>query len=172
MGQVDVEGLNLTISPGEQLAGRLVWDGPPEANSVSFQIFLQSVDLPMAGGHATAAADGSFVINNIADGEARVFVGGMGKNSFIKSVRYGTSESTSREVNITPGVNASLEVTLSSRGGAHYRNRDRLRRSASIVGLGRTRPRCRKSKQLLALRIREYRSERKFRIPGNCSGPI
>ena len=117
VGQVDVEGLNLTISPGEQLAGRLVWDGPPEANSVSFQIFLQSVDLPMAGGHATAAADGSFVINNIADGEARVFVGGMGKNSFIKSVRYGTSESTSREVNITPGVNASLEVTLSSRGG-------------------------------------------------------
>lgn len=41
----------------------------------------------------------------------------MGKNSFIKSVRYGSSESTSREVNITPGADASLEVTLSSRGG-------------------------------------------------------
>jgi Carboxypeptidase regulatory-like domain len=117
VGQVDVEGLNLTISTGQQVAGRLVWDGPPEASSGSFQIFLQSVDLPMPGGHATPAADGSFVINNIADGEAHVFVGGMGKNSFIKSVRYGSSESTSREVNITPGVNASLEVTLSSHGG-------------------------------------------------------
>jgi hypothetical protein len=117
VGQMDVEGLNLTISSGQEVAGRLVWDGPPEATGGSLRIFLQSVDLPMPGGHGTAAADGSFVINNIADGEARVFVWGLGQNSFIKSVRYGASESTSREVNITPGVSASLEVTLSSRGG-------------------------------------------------------
>jgi hypothetical protein len=104
------------------VAGRLVWDGPPEATSGSFRVFLQSVDLPMPGGHATAAADGSFVINNIADGESRVFVWGLGQNSFIKSVRYGTSESTSPKVNITPGAEASLEVTLSSRG-AHITGR-------------------------------------------------
>ena len=117
VGQVDVEGLSLTISTGQEVSGRLVWDGRPEAPSGILQIFLQSVDLPMPGGHATAKADGSFVINNIADGQARIAVWGIGENSFIKSVRYGTSESSSREVNITPGVNPSLEVTLSSRGG-------------------------------------------------------
>jgi len=71
----------------------------------------------MPGGWATAKADGTFVISNVPDGQAHVTVWGLGENSFIKSVRYGTSENTSREVNITPGVNASLEVTLSSRGG-------------------------------------------------------
>jgi hypothetical protein len=117
VGQVDVEGLNITLSTGQEFSGRLVWDGKPEATKGEVRIFLQSVEVPMPGGRATAKADGSFVISNVPDGQARVTVSGLGENSFMKSVRYGTSESTSREVNITPGANASLEITLSSRGG-------------------------------------------------------
>jgi hypothetical protein len=116
VGQSDVEGINLTLSAGQDISGHLLWDGKPETKG-DLMVVLNPTDGPGINGRGMVKPDGSFVANNIPDGQIHVSVHGIGQNSFIKSVRYGTIESPGREFTIPPGVNASLEVTLSSRGG-------------------------------------------------------
>jgi hypothetical protein len=116
VGQSDAEGINLTLSAGQDLSGHLLWDGKPETKG-DLMVVLTPTDGPGINGRGMVKPDGSFVANNIPDGQIHVSVHGIGQNSFIKSVRYGTTESLGREFTIPPGVNASLEITLSSRGG-------------------------------------------------------
>ena len=116
VGQSDVEGITLALSAGQEINGHLVWDGKPETKG-DLMVVLTPNDGIGINGRGIVKPDGSFVINNIPDGQIRVSVHGVGPNSFIKSVRYGTVESPGREFTIPPGVNSPLEITLSSRGG-------------------------------------------------------
>src|SRR5438132_12119224 len=59
---------------------------------------------------------GSFVRRDVLDGTYRLRVIGQSKDGYVKSVRYGSSESLDSGFTVFRGTQSSLEVTISSRG--------------------------------------------------------
>lgn len=118
VGNADVEGILLTIAPGLNIAGRLNWDNKPDVDASELRVILSGVgEERFFNGPSIVKADGSFVLTNVSEGHGRVVVSGVGKDTFIKIVRYAGDESATGEVNVRRGTDSALEVTLSSRGG-------------------------------------------------------
>jgi hypothetical protein len=113
----DVEGVALTVVPGIALNGRLIWEGQPILERNTLAVYLRAADSVYGyGARATLTAPGTFVLNDVYDLTYRVTVGGLCDDCYLKALRY--SGSSSPEDTFTParGSNATLELTISSRG--------------------------------------------------------
>ena len=72
----------------------------------------------MGGAVATVRSDGSFVIQNVADGSYRVGVYGMSEDFFLKSGRAGDEDLLDAGLTISRGQSpGSLELVVSSAAG-------------------------------------------------------
>jgi hypothetical protein len=115
VGSADVEGLTLTLAPGLEVSGRINWEGHADAMG-QLHVILTAVNSQQGGVGARAKPDGWFTLDNVPEGPSRIQVLGIGPDSFVKSVRYGTTESTTEELTVVRGSDATVEITLSSRG--------------------------------------------------------
>jgi hypothetical protein len=117
VGNADVEGVTLTIAPGITINGHVIWDGKPslEGDELSISPYSteQGIDF---GGAARVAPNGAFTLKDISEDAYHLSVNGMSKDCYIKAIRYGTADALYDGFTVQRGTDASLEVTLSSRG--------------------------------------------------------
>jgi carboxypeptidase family protein len=117
VGNADVEGITLTIAPGVTVNGRVIWDGKPSLEgdelSISPSSSEQGIDF---GDAARVAPNGAFTLKDISEDTYHLSVSGMSKDCYIKAIRYGTADALYDGFAVQRGTDASLEVTLSSRG--------------------------------------------------------
>jgi hypothetical protein len=119
VGNTDVEGLEITLSPGKELAGSVRADGTDSVDLSTIRLFLEPKEFsPMGGGNsATVKADGSFLIRNVIADKYRVRVMGPQNQFYVKAVYLGQQEAKDGEIEIVPGVAPTVTVLVSAAGG-------------------------------------------------------
>ena len=118
VGSTDIEGATITIAPGVNVAGRVVWEGSPTAEMQQLVVWLHPTEGKGMGYQPqTPKADGSFVIKSVSEGTYRPLVTFRGEdaNFYMKSARYGTLSIPESGFAIQAGGDQLLEITLSSR---------------------------------------------------------
>lgn len=117
VGYADVDGANLTIAQGTRLSGHVTWEGTKSLDAEFLTVFLQGADRSYGFSQpARVSATGAFALNDVFDGRYRLAIAGLGKDCYLKEVRYGAVDGLADGFNVSRGTNASLEVTISSRG--------------------------------------------------------
>jgi hypothetical protein len=117
VGNADVEGVTLTIAPGTTINGRVIWDGKPSLEGDELSVSLYSPEQIMYfGSAARVSPNGIFTLKDISESTYQLFVNGMSKDCYIKAIRYGMADALYDGFAVQRGTDASLEVTLSSRG--------------------------------------------------------
>jgi Carboxypeptidase regulatory-like domain len=117
VGNADVEGVTLTIAPGMAISGRAIWDGKPSLEGDELSVSASSREQGVEFGDAARVApNGAFTLKNLSEDTYHLYVNGMSKDCYIKAVRYGMADALFDGFAAQRGNDASLEVTLSSRG--------------------------------------------------------
>jgi len=116
VGNTDIEGVTITIAPGVNVAGRVVWEGSPTVDVRELMVWLRPTEEnEMDYQPQSPKADGSFVIKNVSEGTYRPRVRGEDATFYMKSARYGTLSIPEAGFAVQAGGDQSLEITLSSR---------------------------------------------------------
>jgi protocatechuate 3,4-dioxygenase beta subunit len=116
VGNANVEGANLIITPGITVPGRIVWDGKASMDRDELVVSIAPTDSKISFNGPARVMGSSFVLKDIFDGTYRLGVIGQSKDSYVKSIRYGPSDALEGGFTVLRGAQASLEVTISSRG--------------------------------------------------------
>jgi hypothetical protein len=74
LGNADVESVNLTITPGVQISGRIVWDGKPSLERDALLVSIASADSKITFNGPARALGNSFVIKDVFEGTYRLGV--------------------------------------------------------------------------------------------------
>jgi Carboxypeptidase regulatory-like domain len=117
VGDADVEGLVVTVSPGTNVSGHIVWEGRPATEKDELTVTPQAVDVP-AGmrGQSRVGRDNLFTLKGLGEGSYRAEVTGMSKDCYIKDMHYGEASVLKDGFTVTRGEAGSLEIVLSSLG--------------------------------------------------------
>src|SRR5215469_10446709 len=118
VGNTDIEGVTITIVPGVNVAGRVVWEGSPTVEVQELMVWLRPTEENEMGYEAqTPKADGSFAIKSVSEGtyRPRVTLRGEDATFYMKSARYGTLSIPESGFAVQAGGDQLLEITLSSR---------------------------------------------------------
>ena len=117
VGNGDVDGVALTIAPGVPVSGHIQWDGQPSLlGRGELQVYLRAAESEQAYGGSAKVTGDAFTVKEISEGTYRLNVFGQSQDCFLKAVRFGGVESLDDGFTVRRGVDAALEVTLSSRG--------------------------------------------------------
>jgi protocatechuate 3,4-dioxygenase beta subunit len=116
VNNADVESIQLVISKGSAVPGRVHWEGRPSLSGDDDLFVMGRTENLSEFGNAFARVepDGSFLWTEIPDGTARVTVAGLGKDAYLKAVDYDGLNVLDQGFTPHPGSNAAIEVTLSS----------------------------------------------------------
>jgi hypothetical protein len=114
---IDLEGLQLTLLPGVDVRGQILWDPNLCLEKDPLRVFARSADTAFAYvSQFRIAANGTFLLHELPEGLYRITTSGQSQDCYLKSIRYGGMEVSADEFNVIRGTQASLEVTISSRG--------------------------------------------------------
>jgi Carboxypeptidase regulatory-like domain len=117
VGNADVEGIAMTVVPGTNISGRIVWEGQPALEKDDLTITPRPVDVPFGvRGQSRVARDNSFTLKGLGEGTYRADVMGMSKDCYLKEMRYGESSALKDGFTVIRGEAGSLEIVVSSRG--------------------------------------------------------
>lgn len=118
VGDSNVEGVNLAIVPGVDLAGRIRVDGKEEADFGHLNVYLQPRDSTMNVSGDEVKADGAFTLQNIPPDNYSIVVYGIPEGLYLKSIRLGEEDVLGPGLNLSGGaVAGKLDVVLSGAGG-------------------------------------------------------
>lgn len=120
VGTSDVGGINLVLTAGVQIFGRLRVEGDTQVALSNLQVFLPPADLSSGFGflEASVKADGSFHFPNVSDGEYRVEVWELAEDCYLKSARFVGESVLETSLKVSSGqAGGSLEILISSMGG-------------------------------------------------------
>jgi hypothetical protein len=117
----NVEDMRLTLAPGFELAGSVVWDAgsTPVATNEKRAISLQPVgSLGLRFPPGEVAADGAFTMHNVFPGHYRVLAQPLPEDAFIKTVQLNGAPMPNSVVDLSSGAEGlQLKIVLSARGG-------------------------------------------------------
>jgi len=139
VGTTNVEGVELVIRPGVNVEGRVVIEGrigseafgaaqpsegatptaaEAELDLAELQISLQPRDeIPWGGGRARVKEDGTFVVENVGDGDYEVSLWRLPGNLYLKAAHLGTTDVLEEGFSLGGGAPpGSLELILSPNG--------------------------------------------------------
>jgi Carboxypeptidase regulatory-like domain len=117
VGNADVEGIAMTVSPGTNVSGRIVWEGQPAVEKEELTVTPTPVDVPFGiRGRTRVGHDNLFTLKGLGEGTYRAEVTGMSKDCYIKDMHYGEASVLKDGFTVTRGEAGSLEIVLSSRG--------------------------------------------------------
>jgi hypothetical protein len=118
VSDASLDGITLVLSSGIDLHGRFRTDSDAKLDFRSLNLWLQPSDNSVSGGGAQVKPDGTFVIQNLYDGNYRLHVGGFPEEYYVKSARLGGMDVLETGLNISHGqALGQLEVTLTLDGG-------------------------------------------------------
>jgi hypothetical protein len=114
---IDAEGLQLSLSPGMDIRGIVSWDPKPSLDRDSLTVSMRAVGTAFQyGAQARVVANGTFLLRDVSEGLYRIATFGQSQDCYLKSIRYAGMEVSDDEFNVIRGTQATLEVTISSRG--------------------------------------------------------
>jgi protocatechuate 3,4-dioxygenase beta subunit len=117
VSNTDVEGITITITPGTDISGRIMWEGKPTLERDELSVMAESPETNFGfGGSSRVTAANTFVLNGLADGTYMARVWGQGKDCYIKDVQYAGSSALENGFPVKGGTAGTLEITLSSHG--------------------------------------------------------
>jgi hypothetical protein len=114
----DIDGLVLTLTPGVTLQGKLMVEGQPISavpNLGQLRLNVRNVILATGLGmpvSSTIAADGSFQVTAIREGEYRAQMSVNIPGFYVKSIKYGDEDILGRTFKVTAGASGAVEVVL------------------------------------------------------------
>ena len=116
VGNSNVDDLQITLTEGFEIPGRLRIDGAAEAALGNVTVYLKPRDLPIGGSpYMRLKPDGTFVLPSVAPGWHRVELTMPSPALYIKSIRYGQDDALPQGLNVT--ASNQLEIVLSANGG-------------------------------------------------------
>ena len=118
VGNANVEGLAITLGPGTNITGRIIWEGQPSLEGSELSVSARPTDLGLNfGGSSTRVSqENAFTLKDISEGTYIADVEGQSKDCYIKDVQYDGSSALEEGFTVTRGTPASLEITISSHG--------------------------------------------------------
>jgi len=117
VGNADVEGIAITVMPGTNISGRVVWEGQPALEKEELTVIPQAPDVHFGvRGQGKVGRDNLFTLKGLGEGPYQAAVFGMTKDCYIKDIRYGESSALKDGFTVTRGDAGSLEIVVSSRG--------------------------------------------------------
>jgi hypothetical protein len=117
VGNADVDGVAVTIGPGINIYGQIIWDGKPALENDELTVRPKPVDLNLGFQGSTRVTQGnSFTLKDIGEGTYYADVAGGSKDCYIKDVQYGPASALEDGFTVTRGAPTTLEITISSHG--------------------------------------------------------
>lgn len=118
VGNAYVDGVTLIMGSGIELHGRFRTDSDTKLDLRSLNLWLQSSDNSGGAGGAQVKPDGTFVIENLYDGNYKLHVGGFPEEYYVKSAKLGGVDVLETGLNISHSqVLGQLEIILTLDGG-------------------------------------------------------
>jgi hypothetical protein len=117
VGNADVEGVALTIAPGVNINGQIIWDGKRVLEKDELTVRPVPVGSNLGFQRGTrVSSDSSFTLKDVGEGTYRAEVAGQAKDCYLKDVQYGGSSALEDGFTMVRGAPGTLEITISSHG--------------------------------------------------------
>jgi hypothetical protein len=117
VGNADLDGVSIAITPGTDINGRVIWEGTPSLERDALSIMAESPDSMFNfGADSRLTPENTFVLKGVGDGTYVARVWGHGKDCYIKDVQYAGSSALEDGFTVKGGAGGTLEITISSRG--------------------------------------------------------
>ena len=115
----DIEGIELSVMPSQEMNGSLRVEGQPPVSPTSIRLMLEPKEFTPFGGGGSAAPkdDGTFVFRNITPDTLRIRAFGPQGPAYVKSIFVGQQEAKDGEITIEAGTTPALSVVVSTVGG-------------------------------------------------------
>jgi Carboxypeptidase regulatory-like domain len=113
----DAEAIQLTLTTGWNVSGQVMWDPPKASLERNLMVMARNTDTSVP--HMTrvpVAANGTFSLRELPEGTYQVSTFGQTQDCYLKSIRFAGMEVSDDEFNVIRGTQATLEVTIGSRG--------------------------------------------------------
>jgi len=111
----DLDGINLTLSPGTSIRGIVQWEGKPSTEGVA-SVMLQSPTAAASWGVQAHIEDNNrFTLKSVPEGTFRVDVRGLGPDCYVKQITYGETVITDNLLHLK-GAAGDLQIIVSSKG--------------------------------------------------------
>jgi hypothetical protein len=118
VGNANLDGVTLVLGSPTALVGRFRVEGSDPFDFTRLGLWLQPIDSAMGGGSPQIKVDGTFVVENVYDGDYRLRVLGFPQQYYIKSAREGGSDVLESGLTISRSQPPShLEIVLSPDSG-------------------------------------------------------
>jgi hypothetical protein len=118
VSNANLDGVILLMDSPTTIAGRFRLEGGNEFDFTRLSLWLQPIDNTMGAGGAQVKTDGTFVMENVYDGNYRVRVSGYPEEYYVKSAREGGNEALESGLTVSHSQPPSrLEIVLSLEGG-------------------------------------------------------
>jgi hypothetical protein len=117
VGNSNIENIELVVSPGMPVTGRVRVEGDTQVNLGTVMISLQPKEFGPFGGAGSSMVnpDGTFSIPNVSPNTYRINAGMRGSQPvYVKSVQVGEQYVPSRELSISEGAAPPITVVLSA----------------------------------------------------------
>lgn len=117
VGNADVDGVSIAITPGTDISGRIIWEGTPSLEQDELSVTAESPDVNFGfGGNSRVTSANTFVLKGVGDGTYMARLWGQGKDCYIKDVQYAGSSALEDGFAVKGGAAGTLEITISSHG--------------------------------------------------------
>jgi hypothetical protein len=114
---IDTEGIQLTPLPGMDIRGQVIWEPKPSLDRDALNVSVRPADSTLQfGAQARVAQTWAFLLRDVSEGLYRLTTSGQSQDCYLKSIRYAGMEVSDDEFKAIRGTQATLEVTISSRG--------------------------------------------------------
>jgi protocatechuate 3,4-dioxygenase beta subunit len=113
----DADSLQLSLTPGWNVSGQILWDPQPSIDRGSMAVSARSVNTSVVTAQtARVAPNGTFTFKELPEGTYQVTTFGQTQDCYLKTIRFSGMEVSDDEFNVIRGTQATLEVTISARG--------------------------------------------------------
>jgi hypothetical protein len=118
VGNDNLEGVAVTLLPGFSVPGRVNADRGIPLDFTQLNLYLEPLGTASVGvGGAKIKPDGSFVFENVFEGDYRLHVAGFPEEFYVKSAQWGGSDALSSGLNVGRDSGGTLVVGLALDGG-------------------------------------------------------
>jgi len=114
VGNADINNVNLALSPGVAIQGRLQVEQPaPDGFKISqLRVQLNSTDgLPM-NRNASVQDDGTFKLESVPAGDYRVFISNVRPGWYLESGRAGSQDAVNGLITVSVGQDLAMQLQL------------------------------------------------------------
>jgi protocatechuate 3,4-dioxygenase beta subunit len=117
VSSADVEGIAITITPGTDIAGRIIWEGTPSLEQDELFVMLESPETSVSfGGRSRVTPGNTFLLKSVGDGAYMPRIWGEGKDCYTKDVQYAGASALEDGFTLSRAAPGTLEITISARG--------------------------------------------------------